>query len=156
MEIVVKLSSWEMLLAAQAGVMRQVENIQKERQTTYGAGGNEWQLHVEGCLGEYALAKYLGIHWPGKGKLRAFDVGEFDVRTRSQENYELILHPEDPDNRIFWLLCGRNGLYKVKGWILGSEGKRREYWKDPAGGRPAYFVPQSALNAPLDIKLEFA
>ena len=29
----------------------------------------------------------------------------------------------------------------------GGDGKQREYWKDPAGGRPAYFVPQSAWTA---------
>jgi hypothetical protein len=149
----IDLSSWEMLMAAQAGVLRQVENLQKKRVPAYGVGvDNNWQIHIEGCMGEYALAKYLGIHWSGKGQLRKPDVGEFDVRTASRDNYQLILHPEDPDDRIFWLICGKNGAYSIKGWILGRDGKRQEYWKDPVGGRPAYFVPQSALHSPGELQ----
>lgn len=147
--ISVTLTPWEMLFAAQAGIMRQVENCKIGRKPYYGVGNeNDWQLHIEGCLGEFALAKFLGIHWSGKGKLRAPDVGEVDVRTRSRDYYELILHDDDPDDRIFWLLCGINGKYKVRGWIAGANGKLKKYWKDPAGGRPAYFVPHSALNLP--------
>lgn len=137
----------EMLLAAQCGIMRQVENCKKERKGFYGAGNhNDWQLHIEGCLGEFALSKFLGIFWNGKGSLRAPDVGQVDVRTRSKDSYELILHPNDLDDRQFWLLTGFNGHYKVRGWIHGWEGKKPEYWKDPAGGRPAFFVPHHALH----------
>ena len=58
--IKVNLTYWEILLAAQAGVMRQIENLKKKRRAYYGAGtNNDWQLHIEGCLGEFALAKYL-------------------------------------------------------------------------------------------------
>jgi hypothetical protein len=143
------LTPWEMLLAAQAGVMRQVENCKLRRTPHYSAGSeNDWQLHIEGCMGEFALAKFLGVHWTGKGKLRAPDVGDVDVRTRSRDYYELILHDADPDDRVFWLLCGNNGQYSVKGWITGKDGKRMEYWKDPAKGRPAYFVPHNALHPP--------
>ena len=147
----VSLSASEMMSAALAGVMRQVENCVRSRPPRFGAGiANDWQLHIEGCLGEYALAKFLGVFWPGKGKLRAADVGDMDVRTRSRDNYELILHESDPDDRVFWLVCGSNGKYAVKGWITGQDGKRREFWKDPAGGRPAYFVPHYALRPPCD------
>ena len=147
--MIVELTPWEMLLAAQAGVMRQVENKKLGRRPAYGAGSaQDWQLNIEGALGEYALAKHLGLYWSGKGKLRAADVGDVDVRTRSKPHYELILHDDDPDDRIFWLLTGVYGRYEVRGWIQGRDGKRPEYWSDPAGGRPAYFVPQSALNRP--------
>jgi len=145
----VTLTPWEMLLAAQAGVMRQVENCKKGRTPYHGAGTqNDWQLHIEGCLGEYALSKFLGIHWSGKGNLRAPDVGTVDVRTASQNHHTLILHDADPDDRTFWLLCGINGQYNVKGWITAAEGKQKCHWKDPGTGRPAYFVPQSALHPP--------
>lgn len=147
----VSLSPSEMMAAALAGVMRQVENCARSRTPRFGAGtASDWQLHIEGCLGEYVIAKFLGVFWPGKGKLRAADVGEVDVRTRSRDHYELILHESDPDDRVFWLVCGANGKYRVKGWITGQDGKKPLYWKDPAGGRPAYFVPQSALHSPQD------
>lgn len=147
----VSLSPSEMMTAALAGVMRQVENCKRSRTPRFGAGAtNDWQLHIEGCLGEYAIAKYLGAFWPGKGRLRTADVGDMDVRTRSRDGYELIVHDSDPDHRVFWLVCGSNGKYRVKGWIFGRDAKKDSYWKDPAGGRPAYFVPHSALRDPKD------
>lgn len=142
----VSLDPSEMMLAAHAGVMRQVQNLKLGRKDANGASTDSgWQINLEGALGEYALAKCLGLYWPGKGKLRAPDVGEVDVRTTSRDNGRLILHPSDPDDRVFYLLTGVNGRYQVRGWIAGKDGKREEFWKDPAGGRPAFFVPQSAL-----------
>jgi hypothetical protein len=147
----VKLTWGEMLLAAQAGAMRQVENLKEGRSPAYGAGNqNDWQYNVEGCLGECALAKFLGVYWSGKGVLGAPDVGTVDVRTRSQDHYELYLHKSDPDDRVFYLLCGINGEYSVKGWILGKDGKKEKYWNDPSGNnRYSYFVPRYALNPPI-------
>lgn len=144
----IKLSTWEMMIAANAGVMRQVQNLQKGRTPSYGVDEqSHWQIHIEGCLGEYALAKYLGVYWAGNG-FRQSDVGIYEVRTGSKDNYRLILHPDDADDKYFWLLCGGNGKYEVKGWILGRDGKKKEYWQDPVGGRPAYFVPQNKLMPP--------
>ena len=148
----IALTPWEIVLAAQAGIMRQVENCKLNRQHKYGANASEasdWQWHIEGALGEFALAKALQLHWNGKGRLRALDVGGvLDVRTATRPDSHLILHPDDPDDREFWLLTGRNGQYVVRGWIMGRDGKRQEFWRDPVGGRPAFFVPQGALLLP--------
>ena len=142
----VNLTSWEMLLAAQAGIMRQVENLKIGRSAAHGAGDkNDWQLHIEGALGEYALAKHLGIFWDGKGKLRAPDVGEMDVRTRGEHTHKLvstILIRTIGFSGCHW----KNGDYAIRGKIVGRDGKRPEYWKDPVGGRPGYFVPPSKLE----------
>lgn len=146
----IKLSWYEMEIAALAGVQRHVQNLARKRNHAYGAGDhNAWQLNIEGCLGEMALAKFLGKYWSGKGVFRGGDVGDYQVRTRSKDYYELIIHPNDPDGAVFWLVCGINGTYTIKGWIIGRDGKKKEYWKDPAGNRPAYFVPQHVLNSPL-------
>ena len=40
---------------------------------------------------------------------------------------------------------GVNGRYRVHGGMYAREAKQEKYWKDPAGGRPAYFVPQRSL-----------
>ncbi len=145
----IELTPAEIMMAAQAGIMRQVENIKKNAKPYYGANSHsDWQLHIEGCLGEFALAKYLNIWWGGKGNKRGNDVGEYDVRTRSSHTYDLILHDNDPDDKIFWLVTGTNGAYKIHGWILGKDGKNEKYWADPAKNRPAFFVPQSELNTP--------
>ena len=145
----VKLTSSEMLIAAQSGVIRQVENISKKRKAAHGAGSkNDWQLHIEGCLGEMALSKYLDVYYSGKGKFRAPDVGVVDVRTSTSHNNRLILHKEDPDERVFYFVTGVNGEYRIQGWILGKDGKQDKFWTDPRTGRPAYFIPVSELNEP--------
>lgn len=154
MAIDIELTSAEIMMAAQAGIMRQVENIKKKSQAYYGASTtSDWQLHIEGCLGEFALSKFLNVWWGGKGDKRGCDVGVYDVRTRSSHSYDLILHENDPDDRVFWLVTGVNGSYKVHGWILGKNGKQEKYWADPAKNRPAFFIPSSELNDPMELKL---
>jgi hypothetical protein len=45
------------------------------------------------------------------------------------------------------LVTGSRGDYVIRGWIYGAEGKQDMWWDDPTGkGRPAFFVPQHALN----------
>ena len=147
--IEVRLTLAEMQIAAQVGIQRQIQNLKNGAVPAYGAGSkNDWQLHVEGALGEMALAKCLGVYWDGKGKMRAPDVGECDVRTRSKHSYELIVHDRDDDDRYIYLLTGGNGQYIFHGGIYARDAKQKRYWKDPAGGRPAYFVPQAHLQNP--------
>lgn len=138
----------ELLLGSSAGCMRQVENIKLNRKDAYGAGThNDWQLNIEGVLAEMALSKYLGVYWKGKGEFRETDVADVDVRSTGHQAGCLILHPEDPDERKFYLLVGSCGKYRVAGSIMGHEGKSEEFWSDPSGkGRWAYFVPQSRLR----------
>jgi len=141
------LTASDMLLAANAGIMRQIENVKNNVKPAYGAGHeNDWQYSIEGAMVEFALAKHLNVFWHGKGKMRGDDVGNYQVRTSSRSNGDLILHPKDEDDKIFWLLTGLNGTYDVRGWITARDGKKEKWWRDPAGGRPAFFVPQSELN----------
>jgi hypothetical protein len=145
--IEVKLTLAEMQIAAHSGIQRQLQNLKNNAQPAHGAGNkNDWQLHIEGALGEMALAKHLGVYWDGKGKMRAPDVGAIDVRTRSKHSYDLIVHDRDDDARYINLLTGGNGQYRVHGGIHARDAKQERYWKDPAGGRPAYFVPQAHLQ----------
>jgi len=143
--IKVELTSWEMVQAAIAGVMRNIESHKLGRE----AGGPQdrmWQRHVEGALGEAAVAKHVNVYWTGKGELYDFDVGNFDVRTADAHHKRLILHPEDDDARNFWFVTGIMGSYQIHGWILGKKGKLGKYWQDPGTGRPAFFVPKEALQ----------
>ena len=74
MSVDVILTPAEIMMAAQAGIMRQVENIKTKAEPYYGASNvADWQLHIEGCLGEFALAKYLNVWWGGKGWIKAED-----------------------------------------------------------------------------------
>jgi len=144
----IQLTASEMMLGAQVGVMRQVQNVKKKRRNSYGAAPKiGWQIHIEGALGECAVAKLFSVYWSGYiGNLNAGDVGAMEVRTRSNHKYELIIHPKDKDGVPFIHVTGRNGRYRIHGWIYAEQGKHKEYWKDPAGDRPAFFVPYEKLN----------
>lgn len=153
--ITVRLTASEILIAAQAGLLRTLENLVHDQPASH--GGNEscrWQIAIEGALGEWALAKYLRAFWPGKGVPGAPDVGTVDVRTAPEDHHRLILHDTDPDERIFYLLCGRHGTYTVKGWLRAKDGKKPEYRQDPTGHRPAYFIPQEILHPPQEKPLD--
>ena len=142
--------SWpEVILAASVGVMRNVTNLRDRRRDAHGLRSDDlgWQHHIEGACGECAFAKFAGLFWSGAvGNLTADDVGPWQVRTRTRDDYQLIVHQSDPDDRRFVLVRGRCPRYAVVGWIWGRDAKRHEWWADPKGGRPAYFVPDEALT----------
>lgn len=146
--VVIELTKPEMIIAASVGILRQIENIEKGRQYNYGSTEqNAWQKHIEGSAGEMALAKHLNVWWSGMFAFRKHDVDVYQVRTASRDRDSLILHREDEDKDPFVLLIGIHGRYEIRGWIYAAHGKREEWWRDPVGGRPAFFVPQESLHA---------
>ena len=153
----VHLEFYEMFHAATAGVMRNIENKKLKRKPAYGAQiESDWQISIEGALGEFALCKYLGVFWLGKGGFRGADLydkaGEpMEVRTSQfgGESVHLPLYERDHDDRKYWLLTGHNGDYAVHGWIYGRDGKRAEFWRQMKAGRAhAFWVPKSELTLP--------
>lgn len=147
-EVNVILNSAEILLGAQVGIMRQIYNLKKGYNERYGANSkNAWQNHIEGALGELAVAKTLGIYYPVQvGDLGAGDIGKLEVRTTPYANGSLRLHRADKDGRVFVLVTGLNGAYKVRGWMLAKLGKDECWWGEMVKGRPAFWVPQDQLN----------
>ena len=144
----VSLDAKEMLCAGLNGSMRQVENVRKKyRPPTLGCGHmNDWQLHVEGALAEWAVAKFLGVY-PSGFKFGEGDLGKYEVRCSANENTLMYMKDSDKDDHIFIRVTGLNGDYKLHGWILGSEGKKfpkRDLYQN---NRPAIFVPYDALNS---------
>jgi hypothetical protein len=151
MTVAVRLTYSELLQAAQVGVQRRVQNIKTTRaeRPTYGLGQDgAWSCDVEGAAGEMAVAKWRGVYWNGAlGNLGADDVGELQVRTTTHPRGRLILHDRDNPEKVYVLVRGHAPSFELVGWIRGRDGMRREYWSDPANGRPAYFVPEEALHS---------
>lgn len=151
----IDLTPSEMMIAATVGIMRQIHNLNKGRVPNYGIKDqHQWGAHIEGCMGEYVVAKALGMYWSGNmGKLSMADVGDLQVRTGASHNFRLILHPKDNDQDYFILVTGVNGQYVIQGWCTGEDGKKPEYWQDPSkANRPAYFVPKSVLRPIEELK----
>lgn len=148
--VIVLLEPHEFLQAALVGVMRQMHNLKHGRADRYGASPDDaWRYHIEGACGELALAKHLRTYWNGAlGNLKAADVGsKFEVRTRSQHTYDLPLHPTDVSDHCYVLITGRAPRMALRGWCWGHEGMLDRWWSDPAGGRPAFFVPRGELHS---------
>ena len=144
----VRLSPAEMLLGAQAGAMRQIENLKTNgSKPTHGleTNANDWQIHIEGVLKEQAVAKHLNRYWSGKGERGGIDVHDVDVRSTERRNGCLIIHKSDPDDRFFYLVTGINGVYQIHGGMYARDAKREEFWRADLP-RPAFFVPQCALE----------
>ena len=146
----VTLSYQELRAAAYEGVNRQIRALCWDLKPLYGLGREEWLSHIWGALGECAVAKATGTYWgPTDGPDRHRpDVGTaFHVRTVKRAHYRLMLHPDDPDEGVYVLVaCQGLPRFEIVGQCVGRDGKREEYWEDPVGGRPAYFVPHRILR----------
>lgn len=148
--IPVRLSWYELWIAASVGAKRQIEAIQRGLSDQHGfTGENGWNLHLEGAAGEMAAAKAMNRFY--SGSINTFkdggDVGSIQGRTRSKSEYELIVRANDRDEDIFVLVTWRSPTFTVHGWIRGQDAKQTR-WLRTHGNRPAaYFVPTAELRA---------
>jgi hypothetical protein len=146
----ITLSASEMLLAAQAGVMRTVENLVRGNHGAHGSAADDWSMSIEGALAEWAAAKALGINWPGKGKMRGPDAGNLQIRSTRNPKGCLMLHPSDEDGAVFVLMIGQANEWIPAGWIRAEDGKQKQWWRTDIRS-PAYLVPQPELKSMVDL-----
>ncbi len=145
------LTWYEVAICAYVGAQRHIQAMSKGRADAHGfsdVDGSGWSKHIEGACGECALAKALNQHWnPSVNTFkRGGDVGNIQVRTRSKQNYDLIVRSDDSSDDTFVLVTGCSPRYEIRGWIYGKDAKRDEYVK-AYGGRPsAWFVPVEKLK----------
>lgn len=139
----------EMHAGAQTGINRQIAALKRELKDQHGFNGDGWGIHIEGACGEIAFCKLMNRFWsPSVNTFKTeADVGEqYEVRTRSQHEYELLIREDDNDDRIFVLVTGHAPKFIIHGWKTGREAKRDE-WQQTHGGRPpAWFVPHINLE----------
>ena len=113
-------------------------------------GSKALEIHLLGAAGEMAVASYLGmksfLYQATEAERGSDDLPGIDVKTRSKASYDLIVQRQSDPNRKFVLVTIENRQTLLHGWCYGHEGIKEIYWADPARGRPAYFVPQSALR----------
>jgi len=145
----------EKTLAMAEGTRRQGTN---ETQGLRGRNGGAWKgskaldIHLLGAAGEMAVASHLGmkafLYKETQAKKGSADLpGDIDVKTRSRHSYDLIVQKnENPDKR-FVLVTIEKSTTLIHGWCYGKDAMKDEYWADPAGGRPAYFVSKDVLRS---------
>jgi hypothetical protein len=146
---IVRLTWSEVLTAAQVGIARQVVNLRDGRRDRHGLVQAPWENHIQGCIGEIAVAKFYKRRWTGNfGDFRAADVGPLQVRTTSYPQGRLILHPNDGDHEAWILTRVLLPDVVLAGWLPGFEAKQPKFWTAPGGhNRPAFFVDNAALRA---------
>lgn len=151
----ITLSFFELWQAVQVGGMRNIEARRRGRPDTYGKNVSEmeggWGVHIEGAAAEMAVAKSLNNYYEGVWReidRSRGDVGRVQVRSTMRANGCLILHPEDNDEHVFYLVTGIAPTFRIVGSILAARGKVDRFWRTDTG-RPAFFVPQSELSPPL-------
>jgi hypothetical protein len=154
--MIFQLTEEERQLAIAEGWRRQSYN--EARNISGRNGGSDkgdiaLMYHKLGAAGEVAVASYLGLkdflfkdQSPSRG---SYDLPyKIDVKTRARHDYDLIVQLDDKPDKVYWLVTIENREVRIHGWIHHSDCAKREYIKDPAGGRRAYFVPKSALFPP--------
>jgi hypothetical protein len=149
--IEVTLSYADLLIAGNAGVLRQVNALRKRLHDPDAHHRDPMEAHVAGAIAEWAVAQYLNVAWrPHVGISWAGqvdgDVQGIEVRSTAWKTGCLVMHDYSFDDRAYLLvLTHRSPTFELAGWILGREAKDARYWKSDAK-RPSYFVPQSALR----------
>lgn len=145
----VELTPAELVIVTAVGALRHGEAMHAGRRDRHGATSSEDGLarHILGAAGELAVAKVLGRYWGGDVcTFKGPDVGGLQVRTRSSDDYDLIVRPDDADDEVFVLVTGTPTRLWVRGWIHGRDAKRPEFLRS-YGGRPAvWFVPHDELQ----------
>ncbi len=149
MSVTVRLTEQEMGIAATIGIYRYLDAMRKNRRQTHGkTARGRWETDIEGCCTELAFAKWVGRYWSGalRANARRGDVGGFEVRSCPLDDARLLLHAADADAAPFVLVTGTAPELTLRGWILGRDGKKTQWWSAPDGRRPCYAVPQAALT----------
>jgi hypothetical protein len=134
----------EITYGAMIGAFRNVNALKRADRPRYGAAERGGDKDLNGALGELALAKHLDVYWLPTMRPQAGDVGRHEARATTWPNGCLIVHPEDRDDRPYYLVVNAPPTFRIVGWLLGADAKRNEWW-DATKPTPAYFVPQSEL-----------
>jgi hypothetical protein len=146
----VKLKPYEVTSGAMVGLMREAKSREEGRVRTGGDPDEPsmgWGIHIEGALGEMAVAKALGLYW--SASVNTFkteaDVGIYEVRTRSRDWYDLLIRSDDSDDKIFILVTGSSPDFCLRGWFRAGDAKQDKWLQHHGGKPPAWFVPQKYL-----------
>lgn len=157
-KVVITLTDHELYLAASVGMARQLKNVLKKRKdrNTPKKLDDPWTKHIEGAMGEAAVAKYLDKFWSGRlGDLGAADVGPYEVRTNTSQakGNDLILKEGDNPAALFIHVISNPPDFTITGFMKGEEAQKYPL-EERVKGRPSFFVPPEDLE-PIKTLKEF-
>jgi hypothetical protein len=152
--VIVRLTVSELYLASMVGVRRHVTALSRGQADRNGADRMDasaaYYAHINGAQGECAAAKALLTFWLMSVDARKEEpdlLPDWQVRTRTQVGYDLIVRSDDRDDQRFVLVIGNGPTFDVCGWIWGRDAKDEQWLRDRGErGAPAFWVPRSALR----------
>lgn len=115
------------------------------------------QNHILGARCELAAKRYLDpVDWNSYSEFVSNNLPDLstfiDVKGIAKPTHRAILQRNDRDDWAYLLVSSHaHPSYLIMGWVYGHEAKRPEFWQDPAGGRPAYFVNSQILRQPSEL-----
>ncbi len=120
-------------------------------------GGKALLFHKLGAAGELAVADFLNLrqflYQETEAKRGSCDLPpDIDVKTRSRHDYDLICQLDEKPGKTLVLVTIQNKITLLHGWMRSEDAMQEQWKKDPARGRLAYFVPQSALFPLIDLR----
>ena len=109
-----------------------------------------WRDDIVGALGEVAVAKHLGLYPDFENRPGYLgDVGRFEVRSTQWSRGSLIVYENDPDDRLYILVCGMPAgaepFLVIPGALPAAEAKQPRYWRTDIRW-PAFVIPWSGLR----------
>jgi hypothetical protein len=136
------------------GGLRRVASLQQNFKERGGAENEDPSrqagFNILGALGELAAAKALNRFWIMGINDKKDDPDVFpdiQVRTRSEDHWDLKLTDEDPVHHRYVLVVGREPDFRIAGWIWGYEGVKVAKIEDYGNrGSPAMWVTQDKLR----------
>jgi hypothetical protein len=130
----------------------------KGRNNGAACGPEALRHHLLGAAGEMAAASYLGLkqflYQETEARRGSYDLPpNIDVKTRSRHCYDLICQLDESPGKVLVLVTIESRITLVHGWIKSEDAMQEKWKKDPAKGRPAYFVPKENLS-PIELLKE--
>lgn len=124
MRVLVTLNAQELREACHGGIERRIDAIKRGRKSTHPETPyhkqNWWQSDINGAIGEYAVAKALGVTWnPAIGQVDQKDVAEYEVRTTELPNPVLRYRGHNDPNSTYILCSIKNNVVLIQGWLPG-------------------------------------
>lgn len=160
MPINIELTPDHLQLAEAEAQRRQTQNEARGlrgRNRAVSTGPRAMEMHRLGCIGEIAVAVYLGLeehvfsaHEPIRGSC---DLPHgIEVKTRPKHNYDLLVQLDDDPSKLF-VLVTHDGTTRIVGWARGRDIMHGKYVRELVKGRPCYVAPQKILQ-PIETLVE--
>ena len=148
----VELDDIEVSVGHMIGTMRQAA-VRLSHFATSTTGRDKYADHIDGALGEMAVAKGLDLYWDAS--VNSFksrpDVSALEVRTTTYRPPRCSIYVSDRDDGAAkYILVSKISKteYDLLGWASGDEIRQRGEYKSMAAGRsPQYWLQAGKLNS---------